>query len=77
MSSPQNIAEWQGKDLVDRGLEDVYFYVATEEPMFRTVKEGLIGRHRTFVPLAGIEIGPDNLKVTASREQVTSARPAP
>ncbi len=37
--------------------------VETDEPMFGTVKEGLIGRHLTFVPLAGITIGPDNLQV--------------
>jgi hypothetical protein len=34
---------------------------------------GLIGRHLTFVPLAGITIGPDNLQVTVSKEQVKSA----
>jgi hypothetical protein len=28
--------------------------------MFGTVKEGLIGRRLTFVPLAGITIGPDS-----------------
>jgi hypothetical protein len=44
--------------LVDRDgekigkLEDVYVDVETDEPMFGTVKEGLIGRHLTFVPLA-------------------------
>ena len=69
MTMHQNIAEWQGKDVVDRDgerigeLEDVYVDVETDEPMFGTVKEGLIGRHLTFVPLAGITIGPDNLQV--------------
>jgi PRC-barrel domain len=79
MAHHQNIGEWQGKDLVDRNgekigkLEDVYVDVETDEPMFGTVKEGLIGRHLTFVPLAGITIGPDNLQVAVSREQVKSA----
>ena len=79
MAQHQNIGEWQGKDLVDRDgekigrLEDVYVDVETDEPMFGTVKEGLIGRHLTFVPLAGITIGPDNLQVGVSREQVKSA----
>jgi uncharacterized protein YrrD len=79
MAQHQNIAEWHGKDLIDREgekigkLEDVYVDVETDEPMFGTVKEGLISRHLTFVPLAGITIGPDNLQVTASREQVKSA----
>jgi uncharacterized protein YrrD len=79
MAHHQNIGEWQGKDLVDRDgekigkLQDVYVDVETNEPMFGTVKEGLIGRHLTFVPLAGITIGPDNLQVAVSREQVKSA----
>jgi uncharacterized protein YrrD len=79
MAQHQNIAEWHGKALVDRDgekigkLEDVYVDVETDEPMFGTVKEGLIGRHLTFVPLAGLTIGPDNLQVTVSGEQVKSA----
>ena len=79
MAHHQNIGEWQGKDLVDRNgekigkLQDVYVDVETDEPMFGTVKEGLIGRHLTFVPLAGITIAPDNLQVAVSREQVNSA----
>jgi hypothetical protein len=66
----QNIADWHGKDLVDRDgekigkLEDVYVDVETDEPMFGTVKEGLFARHLTFVPLRGLTIGPDNLQVT-------------
>ncbi len=79
MSYHQNIAEWHGKSLVDRDgekigkLKDVYVDVETDEPMFGTVKEGLIGRHLTFVPLAGITIGPDNLQVAVSRDEVKSA----
>jgi len=79
MVTHQNLAEWHGKDLVDRDgdkigkLEDVYVDVETDEPVFGTVKEGLIDRHLTFVPLAGINIGPDNLQVPVSREQVRAA----
>jgi uncharacterized protein YrrD len=75
----QDIAQWHGKVLVDRDgerigkLEDVYVDVETDEPMFGTVKEGLIGRHLTFVPLTGLTIGPDNLQVSVSREQVKAA----
>jgi len=74
-----NVADWHGKMLVDRNgekigkLQDVYVDVETDEPQFATVKEGFIGRHLTFVPLAGIQIGPDELQVTATREQVRSA----
>ena len=37
------------------------------------MKEGFIGRHLTFVPLTGITIGPDNLQVPVTKEQVSSA----
>jgi uncharacterized protein YrrD len=79
MAHHQNIAEWHGKTLVDRDgqkigkLQDVYVDVETDEPMFGTVKEGLIGRHLTFVPLAGLTFGPDALQMAVTREQVNSA----
>jgi uncharacterized protein YrrD len=79
MADHENIGEWHGKDLVDPNgekigkLEDVYVDVETNEPMFGTIKEGLIGRHLTFVPLAGITIGPDSLQVPVSRDAVKSA----
>ncbi len=74
-----NVAEWHGKMLLDRNgekigkLEDVYVDVETDEPQFGTVKEGFIGRHLTFVPLAGLQIGPDDLQVTVTKDQVKSA----
>jgi uncharacterized protein YrrD len=75
----RNIAEWHGKDLVDRNgdkigkLEDVYVDVETDEPMFGTVKEGLFARHLTFVPLGGLTIGPATVQVRVSKEQVEAA----
>ncbi|MGZ4291623.1 MAG: PRC-barrel domain-containing protein [Gaiellaceae bacterium] len=75
----REIAEWRGRELVDSAgerigkLEEVYFDVETDEPQFGTVKEGFIGRHLTFVPLIGITIGPDNLQVPVTKEQVGSA----
>jgi uncharacterized protein YrrD len=54
-------------------LQDVYVDVETDEPQFATVKEGFIGRHLTFVPLGGIHIGPDDLQVQVTKEQVRSA----
>src|ERR1700685_1078719 len=74
-----NAAEWHGKTLVDPDgekigkLEDVYVDVENDVPQFATVKEGFIGRHLTFVPLGGIQIGPDDLQVTVTKEQVRTA----
>jgi hypothetical protein len=73
------IAEWHGKMLVDRGgerigkLQDVYVDVENDEPQFATVKEGLIGRHLTFVPLGVITVGPDELQVAVTKQQIKSA----
>jgi sporulation protein YlmC with PRC-barrel domain len=56
MTHHQDIGEWQRKELIDCNgerigkLEDVYVDVESNEPMFGTVKEGLIGRHLTFAP---------------------------
>jgi len=83
MSDPQdaewNVAEWHGKMLVDRDgerigkLQDVYVDVENDEPQFATVKEGLISRHLTFVPLVGIKVAPDELQVNVTKQQVDSA----
>lgn len=75
----RDFSEWHGKDLVDRDgerigrLEDVYFDVGTDQPQFATVKEGLIARHLTFVPLTEVTIGPNALQVSASRAEVKDA----
>jgi hypothetical protein len=72
-------AQWHGKMLVDCDdekigrLQDVYVDVETDEPQFGTVKEGIIGRHLTFVPLAGVHVGPDDLRVVVTKEQVRAA----
>jgi len=71
--------DWLGKVVVDRvghrigKLHDVYVDVETDEPQFGTVKEGIIGRHLTFVPLAGVEVGPDELRVRVLKEKIHSA----
>jgi hypothetical protein len=74
-----NVTEWSGKMLIDIDgekigkLQDVYVDVETDVPQFATVKEGVIGRHLTFVPLVGIQVGPDDLQVSVTKEQVRSA----
>jgi hypothetical protein len=71
--------EWLGKTLLDRDgerigkLRDVYVDVETDAPMFGTVREGVFARHLTFVPLVGVQVSPDSLQVTATKEQVRSA----
>jgi len=72
-------SEWLGKALVDCDgerigkLQEVYVDVETDQPQFGTVKEGFLDRHLTFVPLAGAEVGPDELRVTVAKARVRSA----
>lgn len=74
-----DVSDWRGKMLVDREgrnigkLRDVYVDTDTDEPKFGTVKEGVLDRHLTFVPLAGIQVGPNDLQATVSKELVHSA----
>ncbi len=74
-----NVADWHGKMLIDRNgekigkLQDVYVDVETDDPQFATVKEGFIDRHLACVPLANIQIGPDDLQVAVTKERVKSA----
>jgi PRC-barrel domain len=74
-----HVADWQNKMIVDCNgekigkLQDVYVDVENDEPQFGTVKEGIFDRHLTFVPLGGIQIGPNSLQVVASKDQIRSA----
>ncbi len=71
-----NVSDWHGRALIDAEggkLQDVYVDVETDEPQFATVKEGIIGRHLTFVPLGGVQIGPGDLQVQVTKERVRTA----
>jgi sporulation protein YlmC with PRC-barrel domain len=74
-----NAADWHGKTLVDAEgekigkLQDIYVDVETDVPQFATVKEGFIGRHLTFVPLGGIKVSPDELRVAVYKSRVEAA----
>jgi hypothetical protein len=72
-------SDWLGKVVIDRAgdkigkLHDVYVDVETDTPQFGTVKEGFFNRHLTFVPLVGVTVGPDELRVTVLSAEVNSA----
>ncbi|MDQ4071587.1 MAG: PRC-barrel domain-containing protein [Actinomycetota bacterium] len=79
MAEPHNFTEWRGRNLIDRDgdkvgkLEEVYVDTETDEQLFGTVKEGLLSRHLTFVPLRGATADPDGLHVRVSKEEVKGA----
>jgi hypothetical protein len=72
-------SDWIGRPIVDQSgerigkLQDVYVDVETDVPQFATVKEGFLHRHLTFVPLVGLEVGPDELRAAVLKSQVESA----
>lgn len=75
----QDLSAWIGRDVldVDGGslgrLEEIYFDVETDEPQFGVVVQGTLVHHRRFVPLVGVVVGPDSLKVDIASDQVKSA----
>ena len=76
-----NASDWHGKTIVDCDgekigkLRDVYVDVETDEPQFATVKKGIIDRHLSFVPLGGVSVGPEDLRVTTWKRTTSGRRP--
>jgi hypothetical protein len=72
-------SDWLGKTVIDRDgqrigkLHGIYVDVETDEPQFGTVKEGIFGRHLTFVSMAGVTVSPSELCVSVLKEDVRSA----
>ncbi|HET8601833.1 MAG TPA: PRC-barrel domain-containing protein [Segeticoccus sp.] len=80
MFEAENIADWRGRDVVDKGgakvgtLEALYFDTARDVPTFATVKSGFLGRHKLiFVPLADAVVSPDYLKVAEEKDTIKKA----
>jgi sporulation protein YlmC with PRC-barrel domain len=73
------LGDWRGKDVLDRDgekigkLEDVYVDTETDIEEFGTVKEGLISKHLTFVPLGDVTANPEYLQVPVSKSLVKEA----
>lgn len=75
-----DIRDWRNQDVIDSDaakigtLEAVYLDTATQEPVFASVKIGIVGRHRlTFVPLGGARVAPSHIRVTADKKLVKDA----
>jgi sporulation protein YlmC with PRC-barrel domain len=73
------LGDWRGKDVLDRDgekigkLEDVYVDTETDVEEFGTIKEGLVSKHLTFVPLQDVTASPDYLQVQVSKSLVKEA----
>lgn len=76
----EDLRDWRGHDVVDgQGskigtLEAVYFDTAAEQPVFATVRVGIVGRHRlVFVPLDGATVAPAHVRVRPDKKHVKAA----
>ncbi len=75
----RDLAAWHGRDLFDREgerigpLEDVYYDVDDDQPLFGTVKEGFLSRHLTFVPFAAAIVGPDSIQLSVTADAIKQA----
>jgi hypothetical protein len=76
----ENIRDWRDRDVVDSAgdkvgtLEAVYFDTSIDQPVFVSVKIGIVGRHKlTFVPLQGAVVSPSYVKVTADKKTIKDA----
>jgi hypothetical protein len=74
-----SITDWVGLPVLDRdgskigSMEAVYFDTSTEEPIFITVKVGLIGSSLVFVPLTDAVVTPKDVRVTVDKKLAKAA----
>jgi len=75
----EGIADWIGREVVDREgekvgkLADVYYDTADSEPVFVTVKSGTFGRSHSVAPLQGATLARDYVRLDAPKELVKDA----
>jgi hypothetical protein len=80
MFPAENLRDWRNEKVIDPAgdkigdLEAVYVDTATDEPVFATVRVGIIGRHKlAFVPLAGASVSPSAVRVRYDKKLVGNA----
>ena len=79
MVGVEGIADWIGREVVDRDgegvgkLADVFYDTADSEAVFVAVKSGAFGRSRTVAPLRGATLARDYVRLDATKELVKDA----
>lgn len=79
MVGVEGIADWIGREVVDRDgekvgkLEDVYYDTADDEPTFVAVKSGALRRSHSVAPLQGATLARDYVRLAATKETVKDA----
>lgn len=79
MVGVEGIADWVGREVVDRDgekvgkLADVYYDTADSEAAFVSVKTGAFGRSHPLAPLRGARLARDYVRLDAPKELVRDA----
>jgi PRC-barrel domain len=79
MVGVEGIAEWIGRDVVDRDgekvgkLEEVYYDTTDQAPTFVDIKSGAFGRSHSVAPLAGATLSRDYVRLDATKELIKDA----
>lgn len=79
MLSVEQIEEWLGQEVLDADgerigkLDEVFYASSSGEPVFVSVKSGLLGRHSSTVALAGASVGRDYVRLAYTAEQIERA----
>ncbi len=80
MPKVEYIENWRGQDVLDDTgekagrLEEVYYDTATQEPVLLSIKQGMLGRQVTLVPIADAVLSRDYVRVPFSAEQIDHAQ---
>jgi hypothetical protein len=76
----ESVADWKTQEVVDLEgqklgkLEDVFYDVDSDAPVFVTVKTGgLVGRKLIMVPIAGATVRPDAFRINFRKSEVKDA----
>ena len=79
MVEVEGIADWIGREVVDREgekvgkLADVYYDTADSAPVFVSVRSGTFGRSQSVAPLQGATLARDYVRLDAPKELVKDA----
>jgi hypothetical protein len=79
MANVERIEDWLGLQVLDADgdklgkLDEIYYDVDSGDPVFVTVKSGLLGRHSQLVPVLGATVGRDHFRVAYTKELIDQA----
>jgi len=75
----EHIEQWRGQTVVDSDgeqlgkVDEIYFDSASDAPVLIAIKSGLLGRHSKLVPVDGLRVGREYVRVAHSRESIDAA----